>query len=175
MWTTKTWSRLMDGERPWGSFEVQADRFGVTRYRLTVYPPGIDAVQRRHIRVWRAWPVWGAALWLLAEIVLTDTLDPWHALGVSIAVALGTGAAAWRLAAPMSAQVRTWAVAVLRSHDDPDSHVVARELSTFAEAMAVADTCLARGDISTVDHELMWWRVYRRLDPAQRPTRQGTK
>ena len=54
------WLRLLDGERPWGSLVVQPDRFGVTRYRLVVFPPGISEPERRWVRLARGWPMWGA-------------------------------------------------------------------------------------------------------------------
>ncbi|HEX2402769.1 MAG TPA: DUF6611 family protein, partial [Mycobacterium sp.] len=45
------WSRLLDGDRAWGSLEIRPDRFGVTRYRLVVFPPGIDDAERRRVRM----------------------------------------------------------------------------------------------------------------------------
>ena len=47
------WLRLIDGDRPWGSIDIKPDRFGVTRYRLVVYPPGISESERRRVRVAR--------------------------------------------------------------------------------------------------------------------------
>jgi hypothetical protein len=41
------WLRLLDGDQPWGSIDIRPDRFGVTRYRLVVYPPGISESERR--------------------------------------------------------------------------------------------------------------------------------
>ena len=158
---------LVDGARTWGSFDVQSDRFGVTRYRLTVYPPGISAAQRRRLRVWRGWPIWGAALWLLAELILTQMVDPWPALAISTVTVLGAGAAAWWRAGGLGAQVRIRAVSVLRGYDDAQSRAAADEISTFAQALAVADICLASGVITAVDHEVMWWRVYGRLAPKR--------
>ncbi|MET0899743.1 MAG: DUF6611 family protein [Mycobacterium sp.] len=160
--------QLVDGQRRWGSIDVQPDRFGVTRYRLTVYPPGLDVAQRRRLRLWRGWPIWGAALWLLAEIALTQVVDPWPALAMSTATALSAGAAAWGLAGELRAQVHTSSVAVLRGYDDAHSCAVAGEINTLARAMVVADSCLASGDITAVDHEVMWWRVYHQLAPDRR-------
>ena len=84
-------SRLLDGENRWGFARVQVDRFGVTRYRLVVYPPGISDIERRRLRVWRGSPIWGTALWVMAEIYLQqaigtvgragDLLDDGHRLG----------------------------------------------------------------------------------------------
>ncbi len=54
------WLRLLDGDRSWGSIDIRPDRFGVTRYRLVVYPPGISESERRWVRVARGWPLMGA-------------------------------------------------------------------------------------------------------------------
>src|SRR5690242_13702116 len=77
------WSRLLDGDRAWGSLEIHPDRFGLTRYRLVVFPPGINAAERRSVRVARGWPLWGAVVWVLCEVCLTQTTGPWTAVLMS--------------------------------------------------------------------------------------------
>ena len=79
------WSRLLDGDRAWGSIEVRPDRFGVTRYRLVVFPPGISEPERRRVRVARGWPMWGALVWVFCEISLSDLTGPVTALVTSTA------------------------------------------------------------------------------------------
>ena len=79
-------ARLLDGENRWGFVCIQIDRFGVTRYRLVVYPPGISDVQRRRLRLWRGAPIWGAALWVLSEIFLQQLIGSWTALAFSTGV-----------------------------------------------------------------------------------------
>ena len=58
------WLRLVDGDSPWGSIIVCPERMGVIHYRLVIYPPGISETERRRLRVWRGWPMWGALLWI---------------------------------------------------------------------------------------------------------------
>ena len=70
------WLRLVDGAFPWGSFIVCLDRMGVTRYRLVIYPPGINEAERRRLRVWRGWPMWGALLWIASYSILTGLIEP---------------------------------------------------------------------------------------------------
>jgi len=55
------WLRVIDGDRPWGSIDIRPDRFGVTRYRLVVYPPGITESERRLVRVARGLAAVGRA------------------------------------------------------------------------------------------------------------------
>lgn len=67
---------LLDGENRWGFARIQVDRFGVMHYRLVLYPPGINDVERRWLRIWRGAPVWGAVLWVLSEIFLQPAIGP---------------------------------------------------------------------------------------------------
>ena len=52
----------------------------MTRYQLVVYPPGISVGERRRIRLWRGWPLWGALLWVVSEIAVSRLTGPWTAL-----------------------------------------------------------------------------------------------
>jgi uncharacterized protein DUF6611 len=47
-------------------------RHGVRRYRLVIYPPGISTAQRLLARLWRGWPISGAALMLLVVMLFGD-------------------------------------------------------------------------------------------------------
>ena len=58
-------SPLLDGSRAWGCVQVRPGRFGITYYRLVVYPPGIGTVERRLVRLARGWPQLGMLVWLL--------------------------------------------------------------------------------------------------------------
>ena len=64
---------------------------GVTRYRLVIYPPGISETERRRLRVWRGWPMWGALLWIVSYVILTELIGARPALLVSTATYLGGG------------------------------------------------------------------------------------
>ena len=37
------WHRLIDGDRTWGSLAISSTRYGVTRYRLVMFPPGLPS------------------------------------------------------------------------------------------------------------------------------------
>jgi hypothetical protein len=156
--------RLLDGDRPWGSIDIRPDRFGVTRYRLVVYPPGISESERRRVRIARGWPLWGALLWIVSEIVLSHTIAPWAAFAMSTAAFICSGMAAVWTAGPLRTRVRTMAAMVMGGHHDPVSGAVRDRLEDLAGTLVNADERLAAGEITPAEHEMVWWRVYDRMD-----------
>jgi len=159
------WHHLLDGDRPWGSVDVRPDRFGVTRYRLVVYPPGISATERRRIRLARGWPLWGAAAWLTAPIFLTHILDPWTALAVSTAATLVLGVIVATMAGPQRAQVRTLTAAVLVGYPDLGSSAERDKIQRLGVRLIRADEGLAGGGLTPAEHESIWWSVYDEMVP----------
>jgi hypothetical protein len=160
------WSRVLDGDRAWGSLEIRPDRFGVTRYRLVVFPPGISEAERRRVRVARGWPLWGALVWVFCEVSLGHLTGPVTALVTSTAIYLGLGLVATTNAGNTRRQVRTMGVMVMAGHRDPVSTSVLHKLDSLAGALLEADELLARGEIPVTTHEMTWWRVYNQMDPA---------
>lgn len=154
------WHHFLDGARPWGSIDVCRDRFGVTRYRLVVYPPGISDAERRRVRVARGWPLWCLALWLVAHIYLSNVLDPWTALAVSISFTLVLGWAAVTLAGPLRTQVRTMTAAVLVGYPDLGSIADRDKIQRLGARLIRADENLADGGVTAIEHEAIWWSVY---------------
>jgi hypothetical protein len=168
------WQRLLDGDRPWGSIDIRPDRFGVTRYRLVVFPPGISESERRRVRVARGWPLWGALVWIVCEIVLSHTTAPWAAFATSTAAYIGSGiVAVWMAGAPRT-QVRTMAAMVMAGHHDPASGTTRDRLEDLAGTLMNADERLAAGQISPAEHEMVWWRVYDQLAWSMHHTGSGT-
>jgi len=168
--------RLIDGDRPWGSIDIRPDRFGVTRYRLVVYPPGISESERRRIRAARGWPLWGALVWVICEIWLAQVTGPWTALTLATAAYVGVGVAAVAMAGPARTQVRTMAAMVMVGYYDPPSRVARDKLEARAAQLIDADERLKRGEISAAEHELTWWQVYAQLEsdhPAMHRSERG--
>ena len=163
------WSRLLDGDRAWGSLEIRPDRFGVTRYRLVVFPPGISDTERRQVRVARGWPLWGALVWVFCEIWLSHMTSPWTALVASTVIYFGLGLVATARAGDPRRQVRTIGAMVMAGHHDPVSVAVRHRLENLAGALMEADEQLARGEISATAHEMTWWRVYDQMAPSASP------
>lgn len=162
------WRRLLDGGRPWGSLEVWPTRYGVTRYRLTVFPPGTRPDDRVLLRAWRGWPAWGLTTFLVFEILLGPTIAPGTALGVSAGIALGAGALLAAMTGGTRGNVRTLsAVRQAGIRDTSDAETFA-EFCSLARGLADADRMLAAGDIGPAEHELLVWRVYDRMSVAAR-------
>jgi hypothetical protein len=164
------WLRLLDDDRPWGSIDIRPDRFGVTRYRLVVYPPGISESERRRLRVARGWPMWGALVWVVCEISLSDVTGAWTALAISTAAYVGSGLVAVAMAGVPRTRVRTMAAMVMAGYHDPASAIARDRLENMASALLEADDRLARGLISPADHEMVWWRVYQQMDAGRSTT-----
>ncbi|OBK64447.1 DUF6611 family protein [Mycolicibacterium fortuitum] len=154
---------LLDGSRPWGCVQVRPGRFGITYYRLVVYPPGLSTAEHRLVRLARGWPLWGMLVWLLCQLWLGGQMAPWPALGVSTAAYVATGAAALGLSGSAFHRVRTLCATTMAGCDDPASHAARDRLAVLAATLLQADERRDRGDLSAVDHELVWWQVYNRM------------
>jgi len=163
------WLRLLDGDRPWGSIDIRPDRFGVTRYRLVVYPPGISESERRRVRVARGWPMWGALVWVACEIFLSNLTPPWTAFAVSTAACLGSGLVAFAMAGAPRTRVRTMAAMVMAGHHEPISDAARDRLERLAATLMEADERLKSGQISAIQHEMVWWQVYDEMSPSSAP------
>ena len=163
------WLRLLDGDRPWGSIDIRPDRFGVTRYGLVVYPPGISESERRRVRAARGWPLWGALVWVTCEIFLNNMTGPWTAFAISTAACLGFGMVAFAMAGAPRARVRTIAAMVMAGHHDPISVAARDRLIKLADTLMDADDRLTSGHISALQHEMVWWQVYDQMWPSSAP------
>jgi len=160
------WLRLVDGAFPWGSFIVCLDRMGVTRYRLVIYPPGINDTERRRLRVWRGWPMWGALLWIASYVILHGLIGPGTALGISTAAFVGTGVVAFIRAGDVRGRVRTMSATVMSGYPDPLSQDARRELRVLAATLIEADDRRQLGLLSPIEYEMTWWRVYDQIEQA---------
>jgi hypothetical protein len=154
----RSWQRLLDGDSRAGVFDVRPDRFGMTRYRLTVYPPGITDDERRRLRVWRSWPVWGLLWWLGCQIVTSQFSGPWTALALATASTLAAGLVA--RAGAGGARVHTLHAMVMAGHHDPVATAARARLEGLADELQLADQQLRAGALNAVGHEAIWWRVY---------------
>ena len=161
--------RLLDGGRTWGCLDVAAGRYGVIRYRLVVFPPGITREQRILLRIWRAYPVWGFATWL-AALALTSTASPGAAFVISTGVCVSAGAVALALAGDTRGKVRSMIVLRMVGVNDAAFAEQYEELRTLAYLLTDADARHAAGTLSRVDHESAVWRVYDRMAPGTEPS-----
>lgn len=146
--------------RSWGSFDVYLPRHGVNRCRLVVFPPGVSAPELRVLRLWRGWPLWGAGLWVAAQIAgaLTNTGITAFFAGTMLYIALG--AVAFALTGNIRWRVRTtWAI---KAPAPLAGDMIERydRLHALARSMDRADRDLLEGRISAAEHEAAWWQAY---------------
>jgi len=156
-------SRLLDGKRVWGSVDLWPGRYGFRKYRLVVFPPGISPVDRRLVRLWRGWPMWGAVLWGLCVIALGNALSPGPAIVWSTTLYLAAGAVTFALAGEARTQVRSLQVVLIDGYVDAQSAAKYAEWKELAGTLTEADDMVDQGKASPVQHEVVWWEVYERL------------
>lgn len=147
---------------------MSATQYGIVRYRLVVFPPGISADDRMLLRIWRAWPTWGMATFLILEILLVPVLGAAAALWISATVFLGAGALVMAMTAGHRGDVRTMTAVRRAGIHDPLAAEQFLEFYALAHDLAEADGRLAAGEIQPVEHELLVWRVYDRMGDATR-------
>jgi hypothetical protein len=161
--------RPFGGRRTWGSFDIYPSHYGITRYRLVVFPPGMSPDERRLLRVWRSWPAWGTVLFLIAQIWLAQTLATGWALSIAAALWLAAGATSGALAGAARTTVRTLIALTMTGSHDEDRLATLRALTAV---LLEADARRAEGTLSEPEHESICWQVYERMalidDPAVR-------
>lgn len=156
---------LLDGEFPWGAVISAPSRYSATQQRLIVYPPGINKGDRRWLRVWRGWTIWGGLLWFVSQVYLTPLVGPWQALALSAGLSGVAGLAAFVLAGETRSRVRTLDAYVLAGVGDPELLLGQRRLRMLATMLVTAHAQHCRGELSAVDYERIWWQVYDAMAP----------
>ena len=164
----RSWSRLLDGRHLWGSVDFWPARYGFRKYRLMVFPPGINPTDRRLLRLWHGWPMWGALLWVVCEIAFSQMLAPGPAAVWSTTALVLTVALTFALTGEVRAQVRSLQVVVIDGNPDPHSASLHAEWVQLAGMLIDADERLGRGTASPVEHEAVWWQAYERLGTPTR-------
>lgn len=154
----------MTSGRVWGSFDAYPARYGVARYRLVVFPPGITAAERRLLRAWRGWPLWGTALWLGLQIAGALVGMSATALIGGSMICIAVGALMFVLAGETRARVRTLCATTMAGYGHADLDRRYLVLRVMARALDQADLDLEEGRISPSLHEARWWQVYDVLD-----------
>lgn len=159
------WSRLLDGAQPWGYCDATISRYGVRRYRLIIYPPGISAADRRLARLWRGWPISGALLALFALVLLGDAAaSPDTVLAVALAAYVSIGALLFLRAGPVRVRVRSMSIILMPNTADAHERRKYIEWKTLVHMLSHADHLLTTGVISLAEYEATWWEAYERLE-----------
>jgi hypothetical protein len=162
------WPRLLDGDRPWGFFDATVSRYGVRRYRLIIYPPGTTTADRQLARLWRGWPITGAALGLLAVMLLGNVASsPNTVLAYAVAASVSIGALLFLRAGPARVQVRSMSIILMPKAADVRERRRHTEWQSLTHMLTRADQLLTTGAISPVEHEAIWWEAYDRLEAVR--------
>jgi uncharacterized protein DUF6611 len=163
----RLWSRLLDGAHRWGSFDAAVGRYGINRYRLTIYPPGSTIADRRLARLWRGWPITGAALGLVAVMLLGDvTSSPNTVLAYAVVATVSIGVMLFLRAGPARVPVRSMSIILMPKGADVRERLRYAEWEDLVRTLTRVDELLATGAISPVQHEAVWWKAYDRLGEA---------
>jgi hypothetical protein len=171
----RLWDRLpqriktsLQGPHPWGHFEVAPLSRGLwTRERLTVYPPGTTAGERRLYGIFRNWPPIGSVAALIAMMALGVVMSPLPAFIVSFAlygVSVGFGARATRRLRAASIQLVVVRVAVdggVSCWGNVASMAAART------AFAALDARAAHGGLTPAQYESEWSTIFLALDDCR--------
>ena len=102
----------------------------------------------------------------MSEICLSSALRPWAAFGISTMAYLGVEAMLIGRVGALRRQVRKLSVDVIASHTDRHSSAIYAEIKALVRTLANADAMRAQGQMTAIDHEAAWWRVYDRLRPG---------
>jgi len=127
-----------------------------------VFPPGITARERRILRLWRGWPLWGAALWVGLQVAGESAGMPETALIAGTMIYIAVGALTFVLAGDTRQRVRTLCAVTMAGYSNDDRRY--STLRVLARAMDQADLALEEDRISPLEHEARWWQVYDVLD-----------
>ena len=158
--------RVLEGDRVWGGLEVWPSRNGVTRYRLTVYPPGASAVERRQQRLWRAWPLVAVLFWLVELSVFASAGPLPRAVFTASAVTMA-GSVAWLTR--KRCRPRRISVVKMTGFGGVETVGPYDDLVSGLERLESADAALHDGLITIVQHEASWTEVWESLAPSPRP------
>jgi hypothetical protein len=142
-----------------------AGRYGLWRYRLVVFRPGLSAADRRLIRLSRGWPLGGATLAMLAVILLGDSVAAARTtLFVAACVYLGVCAVLFVLTAGARAGVRSMSLVLFAGQVGPHERRRYAEWEMLVDLLTRADAMLDAGAIDATQHEALCWQAYNRLE-----------
>lgn len=168
--------RLIAGPTAWGRLDVWPSRYGFTRYRLTVLPPGASTVERAWLAVWRSCPVLAAVLGFgLDLVVLGAGVDGGVAAvagGVAAAVVVAVVGVRTRRLRPL---VRSRAGGVDDCAGVPRPVGDMAAIDRWWAVLGAADRAVERGELTRVEHELVWAAAWRDLERAPRGAQPGLR
>ena len=126
-------------------------------------------MQRRRLRLWRGWPVWGLVMWLAVAVGLSSLgASGTTVLVVATAVLVVSGVVARRTAGTLPSAVRTVDLTTIPGYNVPEGMPTPKSIADTLAELRSADRRLERGAINPVEHELIWQRVHDSIPPRRR-------
>jgi Family of unknown function (DUF6611) len=115
-------------------------------------------------RLWRGWPISGAALMLLIVMLLGNAAAaPDTVLAVAVAAYVAIGAVLFVLAGPLRVHVRSMSIILIPGTADEDERRKYREWQALVQILTTADRMATTGAISSAEHKATWQHAYHRL------------
>jgi hypothetical protein len=160
-------TRILEGEHPWGSVQIgSSDRWGWQQLRLTVYPPGTNSTESRKLAFLRNWPLVGALLCLVLMMTLGSVLSP-VAVGISLVAIWVAGViAGFQLTRRTRAEVRHASAVIIFVNGRRDVMGDYKLICDARDDFAGLDESLASGEITPVEYESGWAKIYGRFTGA---------
>jgi hypothetical protein len=157
-------AHALEGEHRWGYLDVSPSGRGTwTQKRLTVFPPGTTSSERRALKLHRDWPMVGAVVTMFLMIALGGFLSP--ALATTIAVLLYGCSMAFSAhrTHQLRARCRRVEVVTVAEVDGLSTRGDGASLEAAAAELTRLETQLESGQVTPVDFEAGWARVYASL------------
>ena len=160
-------TRLLEGRYLWGDFRSgPPGRTGWRNYRLTVYPPGTNAAERRSLQFWYSWPLVGALLSIVTVVVAggevrPELLIPAVAFGYLAGILVGGV-----LTRGIRGAVRRLYVAQFPENGRITTLGDVATLGRAVSALTELDERLSAGEVTMLEYENQWWSVYDSLEPS---------
>ena len=165
----RQFTALLDGDFPWGAVTSTHSRYGAAQQHLIVYPPGISQTDRRWLRAWRGFPLWGGLLWFSLHVLLLNAGAPWQAFMIAGGTTLAACATTYTKASQHRRQVRTLNACILSGVNDREILSAQRRLRLLATTLITAHAHHSRGEMSAVEYENIWWHVYDAMATDSQP------
>ena len=157
-------ARMLEGPHPWGDLWVACvDHTGGVRYHLTVFPPGINAAQRRALVFRRRWIPWGAIIGFLVASGFSIVMNGWLAIAFGTALYVGALLIANERAGSARHGVVELDAQRTSAKRDPDAFGTFELLDGVAARLLSIDELAAVGSIDPVEYERRWIAAYRRI------------
>jgi hypothetical protein len=153
--------RMSEGEYRWGRVDVTPpSRGAIVRYRVCVYPPGTNNVERRALAAHRDWPVLGAVIVLVALTVFGRVISPTPLLIGLVVGYVGVQCFTARFTASLRGRSRTVTATFVNLYDSVETHGDAESVSRVSCEFARLDARFHSGELTPARYELAWSSVF---------------